>query len=78
MVNTASAERVFVVGDVVQSRVSAQGLVLGRQYTVTHVYIRRTFMGEFMTLTVVCEPGAEGAFAVPHNVGNPHLVFDWV
>ena len=59
----------FAVGSRVKSRVTAQGLQAGRNYTLEATRRTRTFVGTFTTVTLRDEAGT-------YEVVNAHLVLE--
>lgn len=69
----AKQDGTFDLGDVVRSRVSAQGMVSGRCYRVVGVHVMRNFTGKYISYDLVDE--VDG-LALQHPVGNGHLVLE--
>jgi hypothetical protein len=65
----------FEVGEMVRSRVTAQGMVKGEAYEVRHVSRRRTFAGTFTTYGLTGRSAAVEGVELS-SVGNGHLLLE--
>lgn len=71
-------ESAFKVGQVVRSKVNAQGMRVGEEFEVVALRVRKTFVGGFTTLVVREARAGLASELRTLEVGNPHLTVEVV